>query len=284
MKKFSVITLIGPGLLVAATGVGASDLATGAFAGTKLGLAVLWAVIVGAGLKFLLNEGLARWQLATGETLLEGCVAHFGRPLQWGFLVYLLTWSYFVGSALMSAIGMTAHALVPLFEPETDKIIYGLLHSGIAVALVGLGSYRLFSKVMGACIAIMFVVVITTAIALRPSWQDVCAGLFVPTIPDVKGSLAWTIALMGGVGGTLTVLCYGYWSREEGRQGIDDLQVCRIDLVTGYTMTAFFGIAMVIIGSRIHVSGGGATLVVDLAELLFFLLVGWFAIQKKFSG
>jgi Mn2+/Fe2+ NRAMP family transporter len=36
-----LVTLIGPGLLVAATDVGAGDLATGAFAGTKLGVTVL---------------------------------------------------------------------------------------------------------------------------------------------------------------------------------------------------------------------------------------------------
>ena len=267
-RKLSLLAMIGPGLLVAATGVGAGDLATGAFAGTKLGVAVLWAVIVGAGLKFVLNEGLARWQLATGDTLLEGCVAHFGRPVQWGFLAYLVIWSYFVGSALMSAIGVTSHALLPLFGPGTDKIFYGLIHSGIAVVLVKRGGYRLFSKVMGVSIAVMFTVVITTAIALRPSWQDVFAGLLVPTIPDIEGALDWTIALMGGVGGTLTVLCYGYWIREEGRQGIADLRACRIDLVFGYAMTAFFGIAMVIIGSRINVAGGGATLIVDLADHL----------------
>ena len=56
---------------MAATGVGAGDLATGAFTGSALGTAVLWAVLAGAALKYALNEGLARWQLVTGETLLE---------------------------------------------------------------------------------------------------------------------------------------------------------------------------------------------------------------------
>ena len=37
------------------------------------------AVVLGAGLKFALNEGLARWQLASGSTLLEGAVRHLGR-------------------------------------------------------------------------------------------------------------------------------------------------------------------------------------------------------------
>ena len=61
-----LLTVIGPGLLVAATGVGAGDLATGGYAGSKLGLAVLWAVALGALLKYVLSEGLARWQLVTG--------------------------------------------------------------------------------------------------------------------------------------------------------------------------------------------------------------------------
>jgi len=43
------LAILGPGILVAATGVGAGDLATGALAGSKLGPAVLWAVVVGAG-------------------------------------------------------------------------------------------------------------------------------------------------------------------------------------------------------------------------------------------
>ena len=259
--------MIGPGILVAATGVGAGDLATGALTGSKLGLAVLWAAAVGAGLKYVLTEGLARWQLATGETLLEGCVHHFGRPAKAFFLVYLLMWSFLVGSALMSACGVAAHAILPLFEAKTDKIVYGLLHSAAALVLVRRGGYRLFARVMGVCIGLMFVVVVATAAALTPSWSEVGLGLVRPTIPAAGGQgLAWTVALMGGVGGTLTVLCYGYWIREEGRHGPEAIRTCRIDLATAYAMTALFGVSMVIIGNTIDVQGGGATLIVDLAN------------------
>ena len=294
-KKNRLLGIIGPGILVAATGVGAGDLATGALAGSKLGLAVLWAVVLGAGLKLLLNEGLARWQLATGSTLLEGCLDHLGRPVQWLFGAYLLVWSFFVGSALMSACGITAHAIYPLFEPSTDKVLYGLLHSAVAVVLISLGGYRLFGKIMGVCIAVMFVVVVVTAVAVRPSWAEVGAGLVVPSIPQIEGEgLQWTIALMGGIGGTLTVLCYGYWIREEGRSGTEDLGVCRIDLAAGYAMTALFGVAMVIIGSTIRVTGSGATLIVDLGEKLAtalgpaakwaFLVGAWGAIFSSLLG
>lgn len=270
-KTASLIAIIGPGILVAATGVGAGDLATATFTGTRLGTAVLWAVLVGAALKYVLNEGLTRWQLATETTLLEGTVHHLGRWVQWFFVTYLIIWSYLVAMALMSACGVGAHAMFPLFEDATTgKIVFGIVHSLVAVGLVLLGGYKLFEKVMSVCIGLMFVTVVVTACAMHPPWGEVATGLLVPAIPDFRGEgLEWTIALLGGVGGTVTVLCYGYWIREEGRQGTDELRTCRIDLAVGYAMTALFGLSMVVIGSAIgEVQGRGAMLIVNIADAL----------------
>jgi len=112
----TLFAIILPGILIAATGVGAGDLATASFAGSQLGLAILWAVVIGSIFKFVLTEGLARWQLVTGQSLLEGLAQSLGPVFAWLFLPYLLLWSFFVGSALMSACGVTLHALFPLFE------------------------------------------------------------------------------------------------------------------------------------------------------------------------
>jgi len=295
-KNRKLLAIIGPGMLVAATGVGAGDLATASFTGAKLGVAVLWAVALGAFLKFVLNEGLTRWQLATGDTLLEGCMTHLGRPFQVLFALYLLPWSFFVGSALISACGVTVHAMVPLFEdPRHGKIVFGVFQSLLGVVLIRMGGFPLFEKVMRVCIAVMFVTVLATAVLIRPAWGPVLAGLVTPVIPQLdSGGLAWTVALMGGVGGTLTVLCYGYWIREEGREDPEELRTCRIDLGVGYVATALFGMAMVIVGSNIVVEGKGAGLVVGLAECLAeplgsvgrwaFLLGAWGAVFSSLLG
>lgn len=269
-RSASVFAIIGPGLLVAATGVGAGDLATASLAGSYLGTTILWAALVGSFLKYVVTEGLARWQLATGDTLLEGVIRHFGPIAGWLFLPYFLFWSFFVSSALMNATGVTLHAMIPIFDDaRTGKIVFGALASLVGLGMVFKGGYALFDKVMRVCIGVMFVTVVISAAFVWPGTADVLGGLFVPRIPDFGGEgLGWSVALIGGVGGTFTVLCYGYWIREEGRSGLEDLRVCRIDLGAGYLMTALFGIAMVIIGSTIEVEGGGATLLIELSDRL----------------
>jgi Mn2+/Fe2+ NRAMP family transporter len=231
-------------------------------------------------------------------------VSRFPRIIQYFFLAYLLFWSFFVSLALMSACGVTAHAMLPIVDATNDKFIYAVIHSLLAIALVRWGGFQLFEKVMRVCIAMMFVTVILAAIAVKPDWGAVVAGLCIPTIPQLTteglawtDGLAWTVALMGGVGGTLTVLCYGYWIREEGRESMADLKTCRIDLATGYIMTAVFGICMVILGSEIEVTGKGSKLVVQLAEKLetslasfgpvlkwAFLLGAWGAVSSSLLG
>ena len=287
-NKPSLLAIIMPGFLVAATGIGAGDLATASFAGSKLGLAILWAVVLGGSLKFVLTEGLTRWQLVTGQTLLEGVCHRLGKPIGWLFLPYLLLWSFFVGSALMSACGVTLHAIIPIFEnPADGKVFFGILSSLVGLGMVLAGGFQLFERVMAVCIGVMFATVIFTALALWPGTAEVISGLLTPMIPDKDGAgVTWTVALIGGVGGTLTILCYGYWIQEKGRMGSEAIRICRIDLAVGYGVTILFGIAMVIIGSTIDIEGRGAGLLVTLADRLeesmgsvgrWLFLIGTFA-------
>ena len=292
----SLLRALGPGLLVAATGVGAGDLATGAISGSLLGTAVLWAGLVGAAFKFVLSEGLTRWQLATGQTLLEGVTTRLARPVRLVFLVYLVPWTFFVGGSLVSGAGVCAHAVAPVFQtPEQGKVVFGILHSLLGLVLVRRGGYALFEKVMSVCIGFMVVTVVVTAVLLRPDWSAVAKGALLPSAPAAGAEgIAWTVALIGGVGGTLTILCYGYWIREEGRTSADDLGLCRLDLLSGYVVTALFCVAMVIIGSTIEVRGSGADLIVTLADRLeeplgpagrwAFLIGAWGAVFSSLLG
>ena len=286
---FSKIVL---GLLVAATGVGAGDLITASLAGSNLGLAILWAAVAGAVLKWMLNEGIARWQMATSTTLLEGWVAHLGGIVHWVFFVYFILWSYVVGGALINACGVAGAGLLPIGDPHTSKIVWGVIHSGVGLAIVLAGGFKAFEAVMAVLAGLMVVTVLLTVILISPDWAGVIRGLTIPAVP--RQGAGWLLALMGGVGGTVTLLCYGYWIREKGRSGKQGLKDCRIDLAVAYALTAFFGVAMVIIGSRVRVGGSGDTVALVLADQLaavlgppgkyLFLLGFWGAVFTSLLG
>lgn len=283
-------TAVAPGILVAATGVGAGDLLTASFAGSAVGLAVLWAAPAGAVLKWAINEGIARWQLATDTTLLEGWVARLGRPIQWVFLVYLLLWSFAVGGALVSACGVAGNGFFIIGNPTTSKILWGIAHAIAGVVLVRLGGFRLFEKLMGVFIGLMFVTVMMTAVVSPAVARPAVAA---------AGKAGWSyldsvLAVLGGVGGTVTVLSYGYWIREARREGDAGMRACRLDLAIGYTMTALFGMAMIVIGSRTDLSGKGAGVAIELANQLaaaigpvgfwLFLIGFWGAVFSSLLG
>jgi len=271
------LAALGPGLLVAATGVGAGDLATAGFAGARLGVTILWAVLLGASMKFVLTEGLARWQLASGRTLIAGTGHHIGRWAVWLFLLYLIPWTWVVSAALMSGAGAASQAMLPIpVDPTLARMMWG---GGISLAcmlLVFRGSFQLFERCMAAGILIMVVAVIVTAVLSEMDSVATVQGLITPVVPDVEGGTAWTLALMGGVGGTVTMLCYGYWMAQQGRSSAYRIRICRLDIAVGYVMTAIFGVAMVIIASSLpKQDGSGVTLIVSIAASLGETLGGW---------
>ena len=268
--KLSFWAILGPGLLLAATGIGGGDLTTATFVGGMLGTSVLWAVALGAFMKFVITEGIARWQLATGQTIIEGVVQRLGPVVIWIFLPYFLLWSFFVASAQMSSNGVALHALIPVFDDDRlGKIVFGVLASLAGLAIVRRGGYRWFEVAMKIGIGVMFMTIALTAIALWPGAGEILRGLFVPTMPRADSeAVTWTVSLIGGIGGTLTVLAYGYWLREEGRTAPEDLRTCRIDLAASYFVVALFGIFMVIVGQSVKVEGEGTTMLIVLSERL----------------
>mgnify|MGYP001812729519 FL=1 len=243
--------LIGPGLAVAATGVGAGDLLAAMLAGAEFRETLLWVIVLGALLKLGLNEGVARWQLATGSTLIEGWGAHIGVIFQIGFLIYLVVWSFIVAGGLMSACGVAAHALFPGIGIDA----WGVIHSIAALILVWFGRYDRFEATMKGLIALMVLTLLASVILIGPDLGRVLRGLLIPRLPT--GSATTVLSLMGGVGGSVTMLSYGYWIREKGWIGRSWITTVRRDLGIGYALTAVFGAAMLVLAATALVGLGG---------------------------
>jgi len=258
------LKLLGPGLLIAATGVGSGDLVAAAVAGSKYAYAIVWAVAAGAILKYVLNEGLARWQLATGTTMLEGWARHLGRPVQYLFLLYLLVWSFVVGGAQISACGLAAHAIAP----GLSVTAWGILHSVAAAVLILTGGYLRFEHVMKAFVGIMFVCLAGCALLISPPAESALRSVADASIP--AGSTGLVLGVMGGIGGSVTLLSYGYWIREKRWEGPGWRRMVRLDLGAAYLLTGLFGLSVIVLAAGVlhGVEVQGSRSVLTMAEML----------------
>ncbi len=269
------LKVVGPGLVMAATGVGAGDLISALVAGTRFGTAFIWAIVLGAVIKFGLVEGMGRWYMATGRTILEGWRS-MGLWASVYFVVYLFLVTFVFGAAVTSASALAVDALFPGVLPIWA---WAILHGVAGFIVVGVGRYGLFERVIEVFIGLMFVCVVGLAIFLTPGLGELAVG-FVPSLPE--GSLIYALGIIGGVSGTFTLASYPYWVRERGWRRSSWIPTMRTDLGVGYVVTAVFMVAMLIIGSE-FLFGTGTTIsgsdgLVALSDPLaarFGTVAGW---------
>lgn len=234
---------VGPGLIAAATGVGAGDLVATMIAGARFGTVLLWAALLGAVLKLALAEATGRWHLASGMTLLDG----WRRLGYWAtgfFGIYIIIWGFVYGATAMSAVGLPLNALFGGLSVRYWAMLAGLA----GLVLVWAQSYAAFERFMTILVAVKFFAVVTTAVLVAPDMSNLALGL-VPHLPP--GSTIYVLGLIGGVGGTITLAAYGYWMMAKGWRNPGWLSVMRLDNAVGYAMTAIFVIAMLVVGAEI---------------------------------
>jgi Mn2+/Fe2+ NRAMP family transporter len=125
---------------------------------------------------------------------------------------------------------------------------WGIISGLVGFALVGLGRYRFFERLMTLLVGVMFVTEVGCAIAVASDVETLTSGLR-PQLP--AGSVVYVLGLLGGVGGSITLAAYGYWIREKGWRHPAWMGVMRLDNGVAYVITGVFVIAMMIVGTAL---------------------------------
>jgi Mn2+/Fe2+ NRAMP family transporter len=255
--------MVGPGLVMAATGIGAGDMVNGLNAGTEYGVLLLWAILLGSVLKFPLSEGIGRFYMATRQTLVAAW--HSLSPLASGyFMIFFVLASFITSAGVTSAAGLAMSALFPGVMPLWA---WAIVHAVLGFILVWFGRYGLLEKVMTVLVGVLFVTVVTLAFLTEPDVSDLGSGLL-PNVPD--GAALAILALIGGIGGSQALAFYPYWVRDRGWNSPKWIPTMRIDLGSGYLVTGVFMIAMMFVGAGLLFGTGkdisGASGLVSLAD------------------
>jgi Mn2+/Fe2+ NRAMP family transporter len=249
--SYSFLKLAGPGLVVAATGIGSGDVVSATVGGARYGVALLWAIAAGAFFKFVLQEGIARWQLATGKTALEGWAEYLPPWVKWYFGAYLVFWTVSVSAALTNACGLGITNLTGGIIPQSGGAV---IHTLIGFVFVYFGGYTNFEKLMKLLVGVMAASILICALLTLQNPLVAAAGLVIPSIP--LGSGTYVLSLIGGVGGSITMLSYNYWMREEDMKGAGFVSYVRGDIGVAYIFTALFGISIMLIASDAFFTAG----------------------------
>jgi Mn2+/Fe2+ NRAMP family transporter len=247
MPRRITVADLGPGLILAATGIGAGDMVSATIAGAQYGLTLVWALAAGVVVKFAITEGAARWQLSTDTTLVEGWRNHLPRAVLVAFFIYFVIWSYVVSSALVAASALVPAAVIP----SVPLSVWGLLHAVAAFVMVYFGRYERFLGVMKWFIGLKFAAVIATTLLIL-FWSGTNWSA---TASRSAFSVTYTLSLIGGVGGTVTLLSYGYWMREQGWSGPRRVPSARTDLTASFALVFLFSLAMIFLSTQIEWAG-----------------------------
>lgn len=256
---------------MAAAGIGAGDMIIGIQVGLDFNWFFVVAVIGACMLKYVLTEGIARYQLVTNTSIISAWSTRFPRFLHWLFFIFFILWSIMVSAALMSACGIAANSLSNVLSVSG----WGIIQSIVTFGLVYFGRYAMIEQITKWLIGIMFFVVVLTAVYL--AWvAPEMTGDVAPPVSYSRGTMIF--AIMGGVGGSVTMLSYGYWLREKGWKSLHMIPIVRFDLVFSYVVTGVFILAVMYISSIVRIDGNvltGSSMVLGIADLMESSMGQW---------
>jgi hypothetical protein len=176
--------------------------------------------------------------------VIEGWAAHLHASVKIYFGIYLVLWTIAVSAALTNACGLGLANLTGGAVPQSWGAV---AHSLIGFAFVWLGGYGKFEKLMKFLVGVMGFSILVCAVFTMRDPGPAVQGLLLPIIP--AGSGTYVLSLIGGIGGSVTMLSYNYWMREEGMRGSGWLSYVRGDVGVAYVFTAIFGMSIMLIAN-----------------------------------
>ncbi|WP_279481088.1 Nramp family divalent metal transporter [Aureimonas sp. SK2] len=204
--------LIGPGIVAAGVGLSSGEFILYPYIASQVGMAFVWAALVGVLTQFFLNMEIERYTLATGETVLTG-FSRFWR--HWGLVFALMTCfaNLWPGWATSSA---TMLSYIVGGEPRWIAIGM-LLAIGLILTLAPV-VYVMLERLQMVKVAAVGVLILIAAffVITAEDWAALPQIVTAATIPTELGYalLLGALAFAGAGGGQN--LCQSNWIRDKG--------------------------------------------------------------------
>lgn len=259
---------MGPGAIVTAAVVGPGTVTSCGLAGYNFSFALAWALLFSVIAMAIMQRMTGKIGLVSGLGLSDAIRVAFQTSVWRIPLTVLIIIALFCGNCAYQAGNVVGAATGVSIVFGDHRLIYCLLISAAALALVLSGSIKYISKVLTGIVFLMAIVFLITAIIVKPDMGALLAGLFSPSIPS--GATLTAIALIGT---TLVPYClYLHASTCASKKAaapdmdVDDALVDNTyDSVSNAILTLIISVSIMVVGCSLALRGETVTGVADLA-------------------
>ncbi len=263
---------IGPGLIVTAAFIGPGTVTTATLAGAQFGTALLWTLAFATVATIVLQEMSARLGLVTRGGLGRALRELPGPPWLGTAAGFLAVGAVVVGAMAYQAGNLTGAGLGLAGATGLGAKPWAAIIALIAAGLLWLGHYRLVERFLMACVAVMGIVFLVTALLVLPRVTHLFSGFFVPRLPAGAG----TLTALGLIG--TTIVPYNLFLHAavaaERWPGRKDLPGARLDLVLAIGFGGIISGAIVVTAAA-TLGGQQVSSAGDMAVQLEPLLGAW---------
>lgn len=261
---------LGPGILLAATSIGASHLVLSPQAGALFGFDLLWLVLLVHLLKYPAFEAGPRYAAATGSSLLAG-YARMPGPRGWALWLFLVS-TVLQGIGVLAGVVSVSGAVLYAWTGGFDPVGYSLIVIVLVVGLLFCGGFAWLdnlNKLMMAALALATLLAFVPVFPGPAAWKH----LVWPSLP--AGSLVLVAAVLGWMPTGIDVsIWHSFWTLKKlerlglragcaGEAALEQrctqLGLALGDMRTGYGLSLATGVMFVIMGA-VHLAGRGAEL------------------------
>jgi len=274
-KIIAVVLGFGPGIFAIGYTIGTGSVTSMIVAGSKFGMQLLWVLLLSCLFSGILMFVYGNYALITGETALYGFKKHlkFGKVLA---ILIIVGITFGQWNSLMGILGISSNIIYEILVINFGAISefkYGtvltiaVLIIGIFYAIMLVGKYSFFEKILVIFVSIMGLSFIISLFFVQPLPMDVIKGL-IPTIPEVPGGKMLVAAFVGTTMAAATFLSRPLFVKGKGWTIKNLNQQKKDSIAAAILIFIISGTIMAVACGALFHQGKVVTQVLDMANTL----------------
>ncbi|MEJ1223329.1 NRAMP family divalent metal transporter [Sediminicola sp. 1XM1-17] len=259
-------------------------------AGSTYGMQLLWVLLLSCIFSGLLMYSFGNYALISGETALYSFKKHI-KGGKFIAILIIIGISFGQWNSLMGILGISANIIYEIFLiyfPQLEGfryetvLIVAIVVIGIMYALLLVGKYTFFEKILVIFVTIMGLSFIVSLFMVYPLPMEVVQGL-VPSVPKVEGGNMMVAAFVGTTMAAATFLSRPLFVKGKGWT-IHNLKQQKKDAIIAACLVFIIsGSVMAVASGALFHQGQPVTKVLDMVNTLE-PVAGKFALTLFFFG